>query len=250
VLRAVNGSGRRHRASASSDRGRNVLEDNPPLGRRLRGTKCELVDDLRAHVLPRRLRYAHRGDPTGTTLSVSQSSCRGAARAGLATGGRCRARTRSPRARRGRRSVAAHPAPEAPAAAGAIGGFYRFRDRKRWQEFLGFLRQLRARFPTGRLYVVCDNFSPHRTAGHRLVRRPRCRVGVHPEQRVLAELDRVRVHCAALLHPRWQRLPLPCRQETAIAGYVRWANKRARPKQRFALNSKTRLPAQRCLMQH
>ena len=27
--------------------------------------------------------------------------------------------------------------------------FYRFRDRKRWQEFLGFLRQLRARFPTG-----------------------------------------------------------------------------------------------------
>ena len=40
--------------------------------------------------------------------------------------------------------------------------FYRFRDRKRWQEFLGFLRQLRARFPTGRLYVVCDNFSLHK----------------------------------------------------------------------------------------
>jgi transposase len=42
--------------------------------------------------------------------------------------------------------------------------FYRFRDRKRWQEFLAFLRQIRARFPTGRLYVVCDNFSPHRKA--------------------------------------------------------------------------------------
>jgi hypothetical protein len=40
--------------------------------------------------------------------------------------------------------------------------FYRFRDRKRWQEFLGFLRQLRSRFSTGRLYVVCDNFSPHK----------------------------------------------------------------------------------------
>jgi transposase len=39
--------------------------------------------------------------------------------------------------------------------------FYRFRDRKRWQEFLGFLRQLRTRFPSGRLFVVCDNFSPH-----------------------------------------------------------------------------------------
>src|SRR3954462_12535804 len=42
--------------------------------------------------------------------------------------------------------------------------FYRFRDRKRWQEFLDFLRQLRTRFPVGRLYIVCDNFSPHRKA--------------------------------------------------------------------------------------
>jgi transposase len=42
--------------------------------------------------------------------------------------------------------------------------FYRFRDRKRWREFLDFLRQLRTRFPVGRLYIVCDNFSPHRKA--------------------------------------------------------------------------------------
>ena len=70
--------------------------------------------------------------------------------------------------------------------------FYRFRDRKRWQEFLDFLRQLRRRFPAGRLYVVCDNFSPHHKAEVRdLVRRPRRRVGVHPDQRLLAELDRV-----------------------------------------------------------
>ncbi|MFC7661420.1 hypothetical protein ACFQV8_40315 [Pseudonocardia benzenivorans] len=27
--------------------------------------------------------------------------------------------------------------------------FYRLRDRKRWQEFLAFLRQLRTRFPAG-----------------------------------------------------------------------------------------------------
>ena len=33
----------------------------------------------------------------------------------------------------------------------------RFRDRKRRREFLGFLRQLRSRFPTGRRYAVCDN---------------------------------------------------------------------------------------------
>ena len=42
--------------------------------------------------------------------------------------------------------------------------FYRFRDRKRWQEFLGFLHQLRTRFPTGRLYVVCDTSSRTRRA--------------------------------------------------------------------------------------
>jgi len=29
--------------------------------------------------------------------------------------------------------------------------FYRFRDRKGWQEFLAFLEQLRTRFPTGAL---------------------------------------------------------------------------------------------------
>ncbi|WP_255358512.1 MULTISPECIES: transposase [unclassified Pseudonocardia] len=40
--------------------------------------------------------------------------------------------------------------------------FYRLKDCKRSQEFLAFLRQLRVRFPRGRLYVVCDNFSPHR----------------------------------------------------------------------------------------
>jgi transposase len=42
--------------------------------------------------------------------------------------------------------------------------FYRFRNRKRWQEFLGFLKQLRDRFPIGKLYVVCDNYGPHKKA--------------------------------------------------------------------------------------
>ena len=39
--------------------------------------------------------------------------------------------------------------------------FYRFQDRKRWREFLAFCRQLRRRFPTGRLYLICDNYGPH-----------------------------------------------------------------------------------------
>ncbi|MEQ7009324.1 IS630 family transposase [Actinopolymorpha sp. B17G11] len=39
--------------------------------------------------------------------------------------------------------------------------FYRFRDRKRWMEFLDFCKQLRRRFPTGKLYLICDNYGPH-----------------------------------------------------------------------------------------
>jgi hypothetical protein len=39
---------------------------------------------------------------------------------------------------------------------------YRIRKRKRWIELLAFLKILRARWPDQKLYVVCDNFSPHR----------------------------------------------------------------------------------------
>jgi hypothetical protein len=51
--------------------------------------------------------------------------------------------------------------------------FYRFRDRKRWREFLGFCKQLRRRFPIGKLYLVCDNCEA-RTA------RPRSPPGAPP----------------------------------------------------------------------
>ena len=36
--------------------------------------------------------------------------------------------------------------------------------------------------------------------------------------------------------------PSHAAQEAAIAGYVRWANRRARPKQQFAVGSKIRRP--------
>jgi transposase len=48
--------------------------------------------------------------------------------------------------------------------------FYRLRDRKRWREFLDFLRQLRRRFPSGRLMWSATT-SP-RTS------RPKCTTGV------------------------------------------------------------------------
>ena len=38
--------------------------------------------------------------------------------------------------------------------------FYRLRDRKRWPQFLDFLKQLRRRF-AGKLYMVCDNYGSH-----------------------------------------------------------------------------------------
>ncbi|MGW7671385.1 IS630 family transposase, partial [Streptomyces sp. NPDC054775] len=42
--------------------------------------------------------------------------------------------------------------------------YYRIRPRKRWREFLGLLKALRARWPGQKLYVVLDNFSPHKHA--------------------------------------------------------------------------------------
>lgn len=42
--------------------------------------------------------------------------------------------------------------------------YYRIRQRKRWREFLGLLKTLRDRWPGEKLYVVLDNFSPHKHA--------------------------------------------------------------------------------------
>jgi hypothetical protein len=51
---------------------------------------------------------------------------------------------------------------------------YRFRDRKRWTEFLGFLKQLQARFPVGKLYLLCDTYGSHKEGrSHRPVQRQR-----------------------------------------------------------------------------
>ena len=39
---------------------------------------------------------------------------------------------------------------------------YRIRARKRWREFLAFLKLARQRWPGQKLYVIADNFSPHK----------------------------------------------------------------------------------------
>jgi transposase len=121
--------------------------------------------------------------------------------------------------------------------------FYRFRDRKRWQEFLGFLRQLRVRFPAGRLYVVCDNFSPHRKA------EVAAWCAVHDVELVFTPTNAswcnwIECEFTALRYFTLDGSDYPSHdaQESAIAGYVRWANKHATPKRRFAVDSKIRRP--------
>lgn len=121
--------------------------------------------------------------------------------------------------------------------------FYRFRDPKRWQEFLAFLKQLRARFPTGRLHVVCDNFSPHRKAqvadwcaGHdvELVFTPTN----------ASWLNWIECEFTALRYFTLDGSDYPSHtaQEASIAGYIRWANRHATPKRHFAPESKIRRP--------
>jgi transposase len=121
--------------------------------------------------------------------------------------------------------------------------FYRFRDRKRWQEFGGFLRQLRARFPAGRLYVICDNFSPHKKSqvadwcadnNVELVFTPSN----------ASWLNWIESEFTALRYFTLDGSDYPSHtaQEHAIAGYIRWRNKHAKPKRRFAIDSKIRRP--------
>ncbi|TQS01967.1 transposase, partial [Microbispora hainanensis] len=40
--------------------------------------------------------------------------------------------------------------------------YYRIRTRKRRREVVSFLKTLRARWPSEKLYVIADNFSPHK----------------------------------------------------------------------------------------
>jgi hypothetical protein len=42
--------------------------------------------------------------------------------------------------------------------------YYRIRNRKRWTEFLAFLKSLRARWLGQKLYLICDNYSVHKRA--------------------------------------------------------------------------------------
>ncbi|MCM0674508.1 IS630 family transposase [Micromonospora phytophila] len=108
---------------------------------------------------------------------------------------------------------------------------YRIRDRKRWREFLDFLKTLRRRWPTEKLYLICDNFSPHK----------------HPEVRAWCATNQVELvflpTYASWLN--WIEAEFAAvryfalngtdhrshaEQDAAIGDYIRWRNQRARPK--------------------
>jgi len=115
---------------------------------------------------------------------------------------------------------------------------YRIRARKRWREFLAFLKLVRQRWPGQRLYLVMDNFSPHK----------------HPTVTSWAAASQVELvflptYSSWLnwIEPEFAALRYfalngtdhrtHAEQGDAIAGYMRWRNARARPKRDFAPKS-------------
>jgi len=121
--------------------------------------------------------------------------------------------------------------------------FYRFRDRKRWREFLGFLKQLRRRFPTDRLYLICDNYGSHGKA------ETTTWCAANNIELVFTPtngswLNWVECEFTAIRYFTLDGTDYPTHQaqEAAIARYIRWRNKHAQPKRHFAIRSKIRRP--------
>jgi transposase len=115
---------------------------------------------------------------------------------------------------------------------------YRIRQRKRWREFLSLLKALRQHWPGQKLYLIADNFSPHK----------------HPDVRAWTAASNVELvflptYASWLnwIEPEFAALRYfalngtdhhsHAEQADAIAGYIRWRNARAEPKRGFAPDS-------------
>jgi transposase len=121
--------------------------------------------------------------------------------------------------------------------------FYRFRDRKRWPQFLDFCKQLRRRFRTGKLYLVCDNYGPHGTAEVTTWCAANDIELVYTSTNA-SWLNWIECEFTAIRYFTLDGSDYPSHtaQETAIAGYLRWRNRHCHPKRRFAVHSKIRRP--------
>lgn len=119
--------------------------------------------------------------------------------------------------------------------------YYRIRPRKRWREFLDLLKALRARWPGQKLYVVLDNFSPHKHA------KVRTWTADNDIELVFLPtygswLNWIEAEFAALRYFALNGTDHRSHDEqnAAIAAYVRWHNTRAEPKTNFAPDSPIR----------
>lgn len=119
--------------------------------------------------------------------------------------------------------------------------YYRIRRRKRWREFLSLLKALRARWPSEKLYVVLDNFSPHK---HPNVR---AWTAAHDVELVFLPtygswLNWIESEFAGLRYFALNGTEHRSHgeQNAAINAYTRWRNSRAKPKTRFAPDSPIR----------
>lgn len=120
---------------------------------------------------------------------------------------------------------------------------YRIRARKRWREFLNLLTVLRNRYPDERLYVILDNFSPHK----RVEVTDWCHE--HNVELVFIPtnaswLNWIEAEFAALRYFALNGTDHRSHTEQgrAISDYIRWHNTNAEPKHSFAINSKIRKP--------
>jgi len=121
--------------------------------------------------------------------------------------------------------------------------FYRFRDRKRWPQFLDFCKQLRRRFPTGKLSLVCDNYGPH-TKAEVLTWCADHDIELVYTPTNASWLNWIECEFTAIRYFTLDGTDYPTHaaQQAAIAGYIRWHNRHCHPKRHFAVNSKIRRP--------
>ncbi|MEH1130881.1 IS630 family transposase [Micromonospora sp. CPCC 206061] len=121
--------------------------------------------------------------------------------------------------------------------------FYRIRDRKRWREFLDFLKSLRRRWPEQKLYVIVDNFSPHKRA-EVLTWCTTNQVELVFLPTYASWLNWIEAEFAAVRYFALNGTDHQTHgeQDAAINAYIRWRNQRAQPKRAFAPDSKIRHP--------
>lgn len=121
--------------------------------------------------------------------------------------------------------------------------YYRIRDRKRWTEFLTFLKSLRTRWPGEKLYLILDNYSVHKR------REVREWCAVNQVELVFLPtysswLNRIECEFAALRYFALNGTDhrSHSEQDDAIADYIRWRNQHTAPIRDFAVGSKIRYP--------